>query len=231
MTRIIGLSGGIGSGKSTVTRMLAELGATTIDADAIVHEMQAAGQPMLREIAAAFGDSVIAPDGSLDREALGAIVFRDEAARARLGAIVHPPVIAEMMRRAKAALDAGDPLVILDIPLLFEGRISGRGSGALMDFDETVLVWVRRDVQIERTMARDGCSAEEAERRIAAQLPIDEKRALADRVIDNSGSLEQTRSQVVALVKAWTGGALGASSDGASSASDASRPNPRPNPD
>lgn len=223
MTRIIGLSGGIGSGKSTVTRMLAELGATPIDADAIVHEMQAAGQPMLREIAAAFGDSVIAADGSLDREALGAIVFGDDGARARLGAIVHPPVIAEMMRRAKAAVEAGVPLVILDIPLLFEGRVRGRGSGALMDFDETVLVWVRRDVQVERTMARDSCSAEEAERRIAAQLPIDEKRRLADRVIDNSGSIEETRAQVVDLVKDWTGGTLGAPAEGTRTAGDPSR--------
>ncbi len=224
MTRIIGLSGGIGSGKSTVTRMLAELGATTIDADAIVHEMQAAGQPMLREIAAAFGNSVIAEGGSLDREALGAIVFRDDAARARLGAIVHPPVIAEMMRRAKEAVDGGDPLVILDIPLLFEGRISGRGSGARMDFDETVLVWVRRDVQLERTMARDGCSAEEAERRIDSQLPIDEKRRLADRVIDNSGSIEETRAQVVDLVREWTEGALGDPAEGARTAGLPPRP-------
>jgi dephospho-CoA kinase len=209
MTCILGLSGGIGSGKSTVTRILAELGATTIDADAIVHEQQSAGQPMLDEIAEAFGPTVIADDGSLDREALGAIVFRDEAARARLGSIVHPPVIAEMMRRAKAAVEAGDPLVVLDIPLLFEGRQSGRGSGAIMDFDETVLVWVRPDVQIERTMARDGCSEEEARRRIAAQLPIDDKRALADHIIDNSGSIEETRAQVVALVQKLTQGVLG----------------------
>ncbi|HKK53233.1 MAG TPA: dephospho-CoA kinase [Myxococcota bacterium] len=209
MTRLIGLSGGIGSGKSTVTRMLAELGATTIDADAIVHEQQAPGQPMLADIAAAFGDDVIAGDGSLDREALGAIVFRDETARERLGAIVHPPVIAEMMRRARAAVESGAPLVVLDIPLLFEGRQSGRGSGAIMDFDETVLVWVSREVQIERTMARDGCSAEEAERRIAAQLPIDEKRRMADHVIDNSGTIEETRAQVVALVKHLTRGTLG----------------------
>lgn len=205
MTCTLGLTGGIGSGKSTVTRILTELGAITIDADAIVHEQQAAGQPMLREIADAFGDSVIRADGSLDREALGAIVFRDEEARARLGQIVHPPVIAEMMRRAKAAVEAGEPLVVLDIPLLFEGRASGRGSGALMDFDETLCVWVSRDVQIERTMARDGCDAAEAERRIAAQLPIDDKREMADHVIDNSGTPEQTRAQVEALFARLTG--------------------------
>ena len=200
MTCILGLSGGIGSGKSTVTRILCELGATTIDADQIVHEKQAAGQPMLAEIAAAFGEEVIAKDGSLDREALGAVVFRDEKARVRLGAIVHPPVIAEMLRRAKAAVEAGDALVVLDIPLLFEGRVSGRGSGASMNFDETLCVWVSREIQIERTMARDGCDAEEAKRRINAQLPIDEKREMADHVIDNSGTIEETRAQVAALV-------------------------------
>jgi len=208
MTCILGLSGGIGSGKSTVTRILDELGATTIDADAIVHEQQAAGQPMLKEIAAAFGDEIIARDGSLDREALGAIVFRDEKARTRLGSIVHPSVIAEMMQRAKKAAEAEDPLVVLDIPLLFEGRVNGRGSGALMNFDETLCVWVSRDVQIARTMARDGCSLEEAERRIAAQLPIDEKREMADHVIDNSGTLEETRAQVAALVVRLTDGEL-----------------------
>jgi len=208
MTSILGLSGGIGSGKSTVTRMLDEFGATTIDADAIVHEQQAAGQPMLREIAAAFGDEVIASDGSLDREALGAVVFRDAEARVRLGSIVHPPVIAEMMRRAKAAVEGGDPLVVLDIPLLFEGRVTGRGSGASMNFDETVCVWVNRDIQIERTMARDACDREEAERRIEAQLPIDEKRDMADHVIDNSGTPEETRAQVTALVVRLTGGEL-----------------------
>ena len=209
MTCILGLSGGIGSGKSTVTAILTELGATTIDADAIVHEQQAAGQPMLKEIAAAFGDEVIAADGALDREALGAIVFRDAEARARLGQIVHPPVIAEMMRRAKAAVEAQHPLVVLDIPLLFEGRVSGRGSGAIMDFDDTLCVWVSREVQVERTMSRDGCDAEEAERRIAAQLPIDQKREMADHVIDNSGSLEDTRAQVEALFERLTASASG----------------------
>jgi len=206
MTCLLGLSGGIGSGKSTVTRILRELGATTIDADEIVHEQQAAGQPMLKELAEAFGQDIIADDGSLDRAALGAIVFRDDEARARLGLIVHPPVIAEMLRRAKAAVEAKEPLVVLDIPLLFEGRVSGRGSGAIMDFDETLCVWVSKEVQIERTMARDDCDQAEAERRIAAQLPIDEKREMADHVIDNSGSLEDTRTQVVALVDRLTGG-------------------------
>ena len=202
MTRIIGLSGGIGSGKSTVTRILDELGATTIDADAIVHELQAPGAPMLNQIADAFGAEVITATGALDREAVGAIVFRDEEARTRLGQIVHPPVIAEMMRRAKAGVDAGVPVVVLDIPLLFEGRKSGRGSGAVMDFDATIVVWVPRSIQIERTMSRDGCDRGEAERRIAAQLPLDEKREMATHTIDNSGSIEETRTQVKRLYEA-----------------------------
>jgi dephospho-CoA kinase len=208
MTCLLGLSGGIGSGKSTVTQILIELGATTIDADAIVHEQQAPGQPMLAEIAKAFGDAVIGPDGALDREAVGAIIFRDPEARVRLNAIVHPPVVAEMFRRAKAAVEAGDALVVLDIPLLFEGRVSGRGSGAVMNFDETLCVWVSREVQLERTMARDGCDEGEAQRRIEAQLPIDEKREMADHVIDNSGTIKETRAQVVALVARLTGGEL-----------------------
>lgn len=209
MSCILGLTGGIGTGKSTVTRILASLGATTIDADAIVHELQAPGQPMLAELAAAFGEGVLTADGALDRKALGAIVFRDEKARARLGEIVHAPVIGEMMRRAKAAVDRGDPLIVLDIPLLFEGRISGRGSGALMHFDATVCVWADEAVQLARTMVRDACDADEARRRMAAQLPIDDKRALADYVIDNSGSPESTRAQVEDLVRKLTGGKLG----------------------
>ncbi len=209
MTCLLGLSGGIGSGKSTVTRILSEIGATTIDADAIVHEQQEAGQPMLKEIAKAFGSDVITAEGALDREALGAIVFRDEEARARLGAIVHPPVIAEMLRRAKEGVAREEPLVVLDIPLLFEGRVSGRGSGAIMEFDQTVCVWVKREVQIERTISRDDCDAAEAERRIAAQLPIDDKKEMADHVIDNSGTIAETREQVLALARLLTNGVLG----------------------
>lgn len=196
MTRIVGLTGGIGSGKSSVLVLLHELGATPIDADAIVHELQAPGQPMLEEIAAAFGAQVIQKDGSLDREAVASIVFRDAGARTRLGAIVHPPVIAEMLRRTDEAKKHGDPVVVLDIPLLFEGAKRGQGAASAMHYDATILVWVPKAVQIERTVARDGCEHAEAERRIAAQMPLDEKREMADYVIDNSGSRESTREQV-----------------------------------
>jgi dephospho-CoA kinase len=205
MTRIIALSGGIGSGKTTVTRILAELGAATIDADAIVHQLQAPNMPMLDEIAAAFGPEVIRSDGALDREALGGIVFRDPEARARLGTIVHPPVVREMMRQTQAAVEAGVSLAVLDIPLFFEGQKNNTGAATAMRYDAAVVVWVPREVQIERTVARDGCDSAEAERRVAAQLPIDEKKAMATHVIDNSGTPEETRRQVEALYLEMTG--------------------------
>ena len=210
MTRIIGLSGGIGSGKSTVSRALAALGAIVIDADAIVHELQTVGSPMLAEIAAAFGSGVLDEEGRLDRAALGDIVFRDAAARQRLGAIVHPPVVAEIARRVARARSEGAPVVVLDIPLLFEGQGKAatrprseakpeagpaRAPAARrLEFDATVVVWAPEQAQIDRQIARDGCSPEEALRRVRAQLPLHEKKALADFVIDNSGTPEETRA-------------------------------------
>ncbi len=195
MTRTIGLTGGIGTGKSTVARMLAAAGAAIIDADAIVHELQAPGSPMLAEIAAAFGPEVLDANGALDRARLADRVFRDPAERQRLNAIVHPGVGAEMARRSAAARSAGAPLIVLDIPLLFETRPRDRDA-ARGGSDATVLVYAPPAVQIERTVARDGCTRAEAERRIAAQLPIDEKRALADYVIENGGELAETARQV-----------------------------------
>ncbi|HKA14136.1 MAG TPA: dephospho-CoA kinase [Myxococcota bacterium] len=196
MSVVIGLTGGIGSGKSTVARMMRDLGATVIDADAIVHELQAPGMPMVAELAAAFGAGILTADGVLDRKALGAIAFADEAARLRLNAIVHPQVGAEFARRLAAAVAEKAKLVVLDIPLLFEGRESGRGSAAARSVETTVVVWVPESVQIERQIGRDRCSRAEAEQRVRAQMPLDRKRELADHVIDNSGPLADTERQV-----------------------------------
>jgi dephospho-CoA kinase len=198
---VIGLTGGIGSGKSTVSRMLGERGAVVIDADAIVHELQAPGMPMLGALAEVFGPGILDAAGALDRRALAAIAFRDDEARARLNAIVHPQVGIEFAKRLGAALADDAKLVVLDIPLLIENRRAGRPGASQSEMAAIVVVWVPREVQIERTMSRDACTREEAEARIRAQLSLDEKRELADRVIDNSGSLAETERQVEALVR------------------------------
>ena len=200
MTTVLALTGGIGSGKSTVARMFEKLGAVIIDADAIVHELQAPGTALLAEIVDAFGPEILDAAGALDREALGARVFRDVEARRRLEGLVHPRVGAEVARRLAAAREAAAPVVLVDIPLFFEGRAKRGGRGASSQgFEAVILVWVPREVQIERQLAREPYGREEAERRVAAQMPLDEKRALADYVIDNSGSLEATEHQVQAL--------------------------------
>ena len=196
VTVVVTLTGGIGSGKSTVAALLARLGATVIDADAIVHELQAPGSPLVEEIAGAFGAGVVDASGALDRRALADLVFREPRARERLEALVHPKVGAEFARRLEAAREAGDPLVVLDIPLYFETRRAGRGEAGRGPGAGVLLAYVPRELQIERTVRRDGCSREEAERRVAAQLPIEEKKRLADTVIDNSGPLEETERQV-----------------------------------
>ena len=204
MGKVIALSGGIGSGKSTVREMLEELGATTICADAIVHALQAPGSAILVDIVEAFGDGVIGPGGHLDRVALGEIVFRDPEARARLGAIMHPPVIREMLRRSEQGINDGAPLVVLDIPLYFEGQRNGSGSAVARDYDASILVWVPTEVQIVRTVERDACEEAEAQRRVAAQMPIDEKKGYATHVVDNSGDLVETRKQVEELYQRLT---------------------------
>ncbi|MDH5567127.1 MAG: dephospho-CoA kinase, partial [Myxococcales bacterium] len=140
MSIVIGLTGGIASGKSSVARIFEELGATVLDADAIVRELQSPGSPVLEEIAAAFGRELIRDDGSLDREALGAIAFGDEGARRRLNAIVHPRVAAEITRRVAAARAQGAAVIVIDIPLLFETRDSADSGVEPTQFDATVAV-------------------------------------------------------------------------------------------
>jgi len=206
MASVLGLSGGIGTGKSSVVRFLDSLGATVIDADAIVHELQAPGSPVLDEITEAFGTDLVDAEGKLDRNALGAIVFRDVAARKRLEQIVHPKVIATIAERVAGAQAAGAPLVVVDIPLLFERSPDDPNRQSTPFFDATVLVYATEQQQIERQMERDGCDRETALQRIRAQLPIESKKAMADVVIDNSGSLEETRRQTRMLFERFTAG-------------------------
>lgn len=199
VTRVVGLTGGIGTGKSTVARLFEALGAVVVDADAIVREVQAPGAPALAEIAEAFGPEMLDESGALRRERLGELVFRDAAARERLNRIVHPRVGAEMARRVEAARRAGAPLVLLDVPLLLET------GGSAAPAEGVIVVYATPEQQVERQMARNGYERGEAERRVAAQLSIEEKRRRADWVIDNSGSLEATERQVRALFEELAG--------------------------
>ncbi|MCI3923954.1 dephospho-CoA kinase [Paenibacillus sp. TRM 82003] len=188
----VGLTGGIACGKSTVSKMFKARGAHIVDADRIARDVVMPGQPALSLVAEAFGDAVIAADGSLDRSRLGSIVFGDAEARKRLESILHPRIREEMARQMDHwAQEAPETLTIVDIPLLFES-----GLDKLYDFKDILVVYAPREVQLERLMSRDGLSLEDATKRLAAQMPIEEKRALADVVIDNGGSLQDTEKQV-----------------------------------
>ncbi len=197
---VIGLTGGIGTGKSVVANMLREMGAALVDSDELAREVVAPGQPALAEIAAAFGPGVLAADGTLDRKALGGIIFADTAQRRRLEAITHPRIREASARRVEAAKAAGYRVCVCDVPLLYEV-----GYDALGLYDEIWVVTAPEDVQIARVRARDHLSAEEAARRLRAQWPLALKAQRADRVIDNGGSTEETRRQVEAALAAAVG--------------------------
>ena len=185
----IGLTGGIASGKTTVANLFAELGATVIDTDIIAREVVAPGQPALDEIAAAFGDRVLQPDGSLDRGALRARIFASEEDRRTLEAITHPRIRAEALRQADAA---GGPYQLIVVPLLVQSPL--RGS-----VDRVLVVDCPEKLQIERLVARDGESEVGARRILAAQSSRGERLAIADDIITNDGGLEDLREQVAAL--------------------------------
>ncbi len=192
-TRVIGLTGGIASGKSTVAAMLRELGARVIDADAIAREVVEPGQPALAEIAAAFGPEVLGPDGRLDRKRLGAIAFADPDRRRALNAITHPRIAAEAARRLDAARAEGAPAVVYEAALIVE-------NGLHLGMDGLIVVAAPPEVQRARLMARDALDEEAVGQRLAAQAALEAKLAVADWIIDNTGPVEQTRAQVEA---AW----------------------------
>jgi len=182
----VGLTGGVGSGKTTVARLLAEHGAVIIDADAIARQVVEPGTPGFDAVVAAFGDSVVDSDGRLDRPALAAIVFGDDAQRARLNAIVHPLV--GQRARELAAAAPPDAVVVHDIPLLVENELAA-------GFDFVVVVEAERDLRLAR-LAERGMAREDAQERIAAQATDEQRRAVADTVIENSGSLTDLKDRV-----------------------------------
>ena len=185
--KLIGLTGGAGSGKTTVAEMLRELGAAVVDADEAAHAVYEPGTPGFREVVEAFGDGYVR-DGRIDRAKLGDLVFHDAGARKRLNAIVHPRVRDWMAERTVEAFEAGADIVVQDVPLLFENDLQGL-------FSKTVLVYARPETQVARLVAR-GVPRPRAEGMLASQMPIDAKKPLADFVIDNDGSRAETRRQV-----------------------------------
>jgi dephospho-CoA kinase len=194
--QVIALTGGIASGKSTVSARLAEHGAVIVDADKLAREVVEPGQPALEQIVAEFGQAVLEPDGSLNRPALGAIVFSDDAARHRLNEITHPAV----WRRARELFEAAaaadpDAIVIYDVPLLVEAS-----ADRPLHFDSVVVVNARREERLRRLMAERGLSQTEAEARLGAQASDEQRLAVADVVLDNDGTREDL---MVAVDQLW----------------------------
>lgn len=202
-TFIVGLTGGIGTGKSRVADLLRELGAGVVCSDEIVREIQAAGSDALAEIAVRFGPEFILPSGELDRPRLGARIFGNTATRLALNAIIHPRVTRRLREAIEAFRSEGLAVGVVDIPLLLEGRVAGKGAGAVLPFDAIVVVVAPEELQLRRVIDRDGLSEEEARKRIASQMPIDEKRKHADVIIDNSGPWDTTAEQVRTLYEEW----------------------------
>ena len=184
----VGLTGGIASGKSTVARAFGEMGAHVLDADRIARDLVTPGSPALALIVEAFGKEVLLPDGTLNRAALGAVVFADAGKRRILEGILHPLILAEIDRRI-GELERADPqgLAVVEAALILE-------LGRQERFDAIVVVWAEEEQQRLRMMLRDELSAEEAGRRLAAQMPLAEKRRRADLVVDNSRDLAACRA-------------------------------------
>jgi dephospho-CoA kinase len=206
-TLVVGLTGGIGTGKSRVVELLARLGAAIVDSDRIVRELQQAGSPALARIAETFGSEYLLPDGNLDRAKLGKLVFDHPAERAKLNAIMLPAVTVRLRERLEELRAAGERVIVLDIPLLLEGRKSGSGAGAVLPFDVVVVVYADEETQVRRVMERDSLSREDALARVRAQLSIEEKRRMADVVIDNRGDWDSTEKRVRELFAGWARGA------------------------
>jgi len=190
----IGLTGGIATGKSSVSAFLASKGALLIDADVIAREVMLPGHPVLAAAVQRFGQAILNEDGTLDRKKLGSIVFQNPEERKALEAITHPAIRKEMRERAAVyELEHPDKLVVSDIPLLYE-------SGLEDAFEEVMVVYVPRSVQRERLMSRDEMTAEQADARIDVQMDIEHKKQRADVVIDNSGLWSETEQQIISFL-------------------------------
>jgi len=196
MTLIIGLTGGIASGKSTVAKMFRELAIPVVDADEISREVVQVGEDAYLQIVEQFGEGILQEDKNIDRLKLGSIVFNDEAKRKLLNSIVHPAIRQRMIQKKEEYVSVGEQTVVLDIPLLFESNLTHL-------VHKTIVVYVDDHIQLKRLMERNGFSKEEAEVRIRAQMPLKEKVKKADAAIDNNGSLAQTKAQLLSILANW----------------------------
>ena len=197
---VLGLTGGIACGKSTISLTLAELGAVIVDGDVLSRELTAANGPALPDIHRAFGDDVFLPDGTLNRRALGAVVFGDDNARDTLDNIMQPLLLTMILRAIEDARRAGAAVCVLDMPLLYEKNLDRL-------CDRVWCAYIPEDVQVERLMLRDGFTRAEAEARLHSQLPAAEKAARADVIIDTSSSIQYTKEYVISLYAKEVGAA------------------------
>lgn len=193
---IIGLTGSIASGKSTVSKMLEEKGYPIIDADRVARQVVEPGSETLKKIGDLFGDEVIKPDGTMDREKVGALIFSDPARRKQLNDIIHPAIRGEMLRQRSDYLAQGYRTIIMDIPLLFESK--------LQHFvDKILVVSVTEENQLARLMERNGLNDKDAKARISSQLPMSVKEEGADAVIYNNGTVGETARQLERIMEQW----------------------------
>ncbi|KQU14977.1 dephospho-CoA kinase [Bacillus sp. Leaf13] len=196
MGQIIGITGGIASGKSSVSLYIQELGFTIVDADVASRAVVEPGEEAYHQVVKAFGEDNLLVDGNIDRVKLGSIIFHDQEKRLLLNSIVHPAVRNWMRLKTEKALAAGEETVFMDIPLLFESKLT-------FMVEKTLLVYVDERVQLERLMNRNGLSETDALARIHSQMPLADKKVLADAVIDNNGNLEETKKQVKTVLCNW----------------------------
>jgi dephospho-CoA kinase len=196
MSLVIGLTGGIASGKSTVSNMLKEMNIRIIDADVEARLAVFKGELAYQKIVEAFGQEILLPDGEIDRQELGSIIFHQTEKRLLLNSIVHPEVRKRMTDQIVEAQKNGEEVVVLDIPLLFESKLTYM-------VEKTLLIFVDENIQLERLMERNNLSRNEAEARIRSQMPLSEKVRLADAVINNNGSIQDTKKQLLTILENW----------------------------
>lgn len=196
MTLIIGLTGSIGTGKSTIANKMKQLKIPVIDADLIAREVVEPGEQAYVDIVAQFGDDILQTDKTLDRKKLGEIVFSNDEKRKQLNAIIHPAIRQKMLDQRDAYVAEGVPCVVLDIPLLYESKLTHF-------VEKIIVVATDRTIQLERILNRDDSTEEEAKRRIDSQIDIEEKVKWADAVIDNNGTIAESERQLIHILTDW----------------------------